>query len=388
MKRKARAATLAVGTEITDGQIVDRNSAWISKKLTDAGVEVVEHRSVADDRVEIERALRELASRVEVLFVTGGLGPTSDDFTREILAKFSGRELDFDEGSWKHIEQRFASRGLQAKPIQRQQCFYPKGSRVLKNNAGTANAFSFDHQHGTHSVRVYAMPGPPIEIATVWEEHLLEEVEKLTPPASRDELVLIRTLGAGESAIAEMVEPLIAGHGLRVGYRAHVPYVEVKLWYRSVDGSKVRPVLESVERALAAHVVGHGSQDLVDPILDAVVAGRKVTIRDQATRGLLEERILERLRSKKLSETSGKGRLSVATILLGSSPAEGAGDEDVAIWIDERTDAKSWGLSVKKTGGVVHELEVKPTPLYNFGTERGRRYLCEAVFQKLASLGI
>jgi nicotinamide-nucleotide amidase len=170
LNRRARAATLAVGTEITDGQIVDRNSAWISKKLTDAGVDVVEHRAVADDRAEIERALRELSERVDVLFVTGGLGPTSDDFTREILAKFCGRELEFDDGSWKHIEQRFATRGLPAKPIQRQQCFYPKGSRVLKNNAGTANAFSFDHTEGARGVRVYAMPGPPVEIATVWDE--------------------------------------------------------------------------------------------------------------------------------------------------------------------------------------------------------------------------
>lgn len=388
MSRRAKAATLAVGTEITDGQIVDRNSAWISKRLTDAGVEVVEHRAVADDRGEIERALHELVARVDVLFVTGGLGPTSDDFTREVLSTFCGRELVFDDGSWKHIESRFAARGLQAKPIQRQQCFFPKGARIMTNNAGTANAFSFDHSARGRDVRVYALPGPPAEIATVWDEHLVEEIGTLTPESEKEDLHLIRTLGTGESAIAEITEKIIAGHGLKVGYRAHLPYVEVKLWSKRSEKAKAAPVIDAVEKALSQWTVGHGGEDLADALLAPVAGGRKIHVRDHATRGLLEERLLERLRSLKAGDRESKGLLQVTSTLAGRGADVAPAGFDVEIEIREKGAEKAWVLSVKKSGGPARELDVNPTALYNFGTERGRKYLCEAVFQQLASIGL
>ncbi len=386
MNRRSRAAILTVGTEITDGQIVDRNSAWISKRLTDAGVEVVEHRAVADDRIKIERSLRDLVMRVDSLFVTGGLGPTSDDFTRELLAKFCSRELVFDEDSWNHIETRFASRGLTAKPIQRQQCFFPRDSRILKNSAGTANAFSFDVEEGDRTVRIYALPGPPIEIATVWAEHLSSEIETLIPKADRDELLLIRTLGTGESAIAEIVETLIAGSSLRVGYRAHVPYVEVKLWYPSREKSAVTPILDAVERSLSPYIVNRGNEDLADVVISAVEKGRWLSIHDRATGGLLEERLRERWRSAEVR--SSKGALSVTTDLVGVAQVTNREGFDLEIEVFEVEASKSWRLSLKKKGHDARKLEVKATPLYNFGTDRGRLYLCERVFQELASFGL
>lgn len=379
---RPRAATLAVGTEITDGQILDRNSAWISKKLIDAGLEMVEHRAVADDRAEIESALIDLFSRIDVLFVTGGLGPTSDDFTREVLAKAAGLELEFDAASWSHIEKRFASRGLEAKPIQRQQCYFPKGSRIMTNNAGTANAFSFS----VNEVRVFAMPGPPIEIATVWAEHLEDEIQNLTPVSAREEMHLVRTLGTGESVIAEAVEKVIEGSGLRVGYRAHLPYVEVKLWYAASEKMKARLVIDAVETSISRWIVSRGDEDFVDAILMPVQAGRSILVDDRATAGIVLERILERARGSKVDMS--KGRLSVTSSLgAGAMPIPGD-DFDVRIDIAEREASKSWHLSVKKKGQEVRELEVAATPLYNFGTDRGRKYLTERVFQELASIGL
>jgi len=93
---RLRAATLAVGTEVVDGQITDRNSGWISQMVSEAGVQVIEHRAVADDRQDISRALKELSERADLLFVTGGLGPTSDDFTRELISEVFNKPLEFD----------------------------------------------------------------------------------------------------------------------------------------------------------------------------------------------------------------------------------------------------------------------------------------------------
>ena len=117
-------ATLAVGTEVTDGQIVDRNSAMLSQLVIDLGFSVIEHRAVPDDRPLILDALNELGSKVDIIFVTGGLGPTSDDFTRELIADYVSQKLIFNEESWQHVVTTLKSRGVAAREIQKQQCYF------------------------------------------------------------------------------------------------------------------------------------------------------------------------------------------------------------------------------------------------------------------------
>ena len=106
-----RVATLAVGTEITDGQILDRNSQWLSERMLEFSCEIVEHRAVPDDREKILRGLNDLSAQSDVLFVTGGLGPTSDDFTRECVADFLRQPLVWNEEAWAWAEERLKSRG-------------------------------------------------------------------------------------------------------------------------------------------------------------------------------------------------------------------------------------------------------------------------------------
>ena len=121
MSESTRAATLAIGTEITDGDVVDQNSAWLSVRLVDMGFAVSEHRSVPDSRAAILAAVRELAKSNQLLFVTGGLGPTSDDFTREIIAEAAGLPLELSEDSWSRIQLLLESRGVEATETQKRQ---------------------------------------------------------------------------------------------------------------------------------------------------------------------------------------------------------------------------------------------------------------------------
>jgi nicotinamide-nucleotide amidase len=378
------AATLAVGTEVTEGQIIDRNSAWISHKLVEVGVQVIEHRAVADDHVEIDRALRDLSTRVDLLFVTGGLGPTSDDFTRDVLSKTFSLPLEYHEPSWQQVVDKLAARGINAREIQKQQCFFPKGSRVLSNPAGTANGFSFKFEISGHPVEVYALPGPPSEIAAIWEMGLAAEMQALTPESEREKLVIFRCLGRGESDIAELAEEAIMGSGLKVGYRAHMPYVEVKLWYRSGDRARIEPYLLKVEAVLTPWIVNREQEDVADGFLESVLRGQDMHVRDFATAGFFQERLSQRLRDRKLMD-----QVLPLTIETHHSPVPDARIPDpmlpgvrlITLLPDE---AKNfWRILVKNGEGPESELAVQPAYNYKITSERGRKFLVEKALQLL-----
>lgn len=377
------AATLAVGTEITDGQIVDRNSAWISDRLVRAGLEVVEHRAVADDRGAIERALGELASRVDYLFVTGGLGPTSDDFTRELIAKAFSKQLEFDPASWEHLSQLLLSRGVTVREIQRQQCFFPQGARVLTNPAGTANAFCLETAINGKTLRLFALPGPPGEIAAVWQAHLAAEIEMVIPVEQRERLAILRFLGRGESQIAEVVEEIIKGRGLRVGYRASQPYVEVKLWFRQPQSEVARAAISEIESALKAWLVGRDGRDLADDFLNWLAQSReRIKIIDAATGGLLHARLSEQIHAR-----SQATDLAIETVFGEKADLPQNFSQALSL-VFLITDARAnvWRILFRSPKG--HETVIEERPVFNYKvvSDRGRKYITERFFLRCLDL--
>jgi nicotinamide-nucleotide amidase len=384
--RRPRAATLAVGTEVTDGQIVDANSAWISARLVAAGVSVIEHRAVADERADIERALLELSDRVDLLFVTGGLGPTSDDFTRDLIAQVYRAPLEFDEASWRHVEQTLASRGVPVREIQRQQCFFPKGARVLTNPAGTANAFFLSSSVNSRRLQVYALPGPPAEIAAVWQAHIANEIESLLPVDEREELALIRFMGRGESQVAEVVEEVLSGTGIRVGYRAHLPYVEVKIWFTAGGRSLAHQKITEIEGRLRPWFINRGEQDVADGLIDWIGAqsrkapGFYLKILDSATAGVLHNRITQRLKMRQLLGIP----ISVETDFTFSRPQLTVERGGVGLHLSADPIANLWRIRMILGSGDQRVIEESPTFNYKVANDRARQYITERFFLSVA----
>jgi molybdenum cofactor synthesis domain-containing protein len=408
---RLRAATLAVGTEVTDGQIIDRNSAWISQKLVHAGIEIVEHRAVADDRAEIARALRDLGTRVSLLFVTGGLGPTSDDFTRDVLADVFARPLEWHEESWTQINEKLTKRGVVVRDIQRQQCYYPRGARVLFNPAGTANAFMFEGALSEPMpLKVYALPGPPPEIAAVWEHNLASEIEALVPADERETLHIFRTLGRPESEVAEKTEEVIKGSALRVGYRAHAPYVEVKLWVRRREEARLKLVVAAVEKALGDWIINRDDDDVADEFLTWLTqSNARVRVIDAATDGVLQERLAARLREK--ASAASKTQASAASLAPGpahasfrltiencfgaveSLPApeasvnQGSSSNEILIWLGLASGGLgNWVIGVHAPGKAPIELAVEAPFNYNLRGERARRFVAEKALHLFSTI--
>jgi molybdenum cofactor synthesis domain-containing protein len=246
-KRAGLAAILAIGTELTDGQVVNSNAASIANWLAELNVKVVEHRSVPDEREAMRSALRDLLDRVQVLVVCGGLGPTADDFTREVLAEVVDLQLVWDDRSdeiWLQIVERLQRRGVTPQENQKKQAWFPKGARIFPNQEGTAAGFALIdvpmNGLSDHPRYVLALPGPPHEVAHLWKTRVRADLEAWIRKQgwpSNETLMVWRTLGRGEGSLDAELEPALsqwAGELRRprpqTGYRAHAPYVDLKLW--------------------------------------------------------------------------------------------------------------------------------------------------------------
>jgi nicotinamide-nucleotide amidase len=284
------ACLLAIGTELSTGQITNTNASWLSQQLTDLGIQQCFHLTVADDHTSILKALQQAEPFCDLLIVTGGLGPTADDFTRHVIAEWLGVSLSLDQASLETLTQRAARHELKLSPAQQQQCYFPEQAHVITNPAGTANAFYCTYQEKP----VFVLPGPPSEIQAIWTDSLEKHLQTLLPGTPAQHLFIWQCMGLPEAEIGEKVEAILAGSGLTTGYRVHSPYVEVKVW-----SPELAPHwLASLEQALAPWIMARNQEDLAALLLEKVQAFAQIEIIDNATAGLLQQRLHPFLRQQ------------------------------------------------------------------------------------------
>jgi nicotinamide-nucleotide amidase len=254
-----KATIVSIGTELTDGQIINRNAAWLSEKLKFFGLRTAFHLTVPDERKIIFDSLDQALESSDFVFVTGGLGPTSDDFTRDVVSTWIQKPLIFDEPSWKNLCELLISRGYPVQEFQKQQCFFPEGCVILHNSQGTANAFRLSHKQK----HIVILPGPPREISAIWNDHLstwLTELNlRLDPVITKSWDVL----GLGESQVAALVEPYLQGVNMEVGYRVHLPYVEFKLSCPKSHLNTHSKLLQKIEDLIGSYTVTRDGEDIV-----------------------------------------------------------------------------------------------------------------------------
>ena len=229
-------AVLSIGTELTRGELVNSNAAWLSAGLTDLGFEVVEHDVVDDHRDRIVAALERLSRFADVIVCTGGLGPTTDDLTTVAASAALGVGLVRDEGSLDHIRRRFERLGRTMSDSNAKQADFPVGSTVLPNPIGTAAGFEIK----LHAARVYFMPGVPHEMKRMFDEQVIPRIRDIAPNDSFQ--IRFRTFGSPESVVGERLAGVEDDFpGVTIGYRAHFPEIEVKVLARLPGPASRRP---------------------------------------------------------------------------------------------------------------------------------------------------
>ena len=214
--------TLMIGDELLDGRVTDTNSVRLASALKLAGFKLRGRTTVIDDLDDIVRAARDVALRgTDLCVVAGGLGPTDDDVTSDAFAKLLEVELREDAEVVAKLRAIFEARGREMTPNQLRQAQRPEGSTLLENPVGSAPGFSLQHNGCTFM----ALPGVPREFDVLVENHVIPHV---VGQGSKLHRCTLRSFGIIEGVVEEKLRPILADEpGVRVGYRAHFPEIEV-----------------------------------------------------------------------------------------------------------------------------------------------------------------
>jgi nicotinamide-nucleotide amidase len=283
------AALLSIGTELTRGELVNTNAAWLGEELTKLGFEVVEHVTVDDDLNRIVTVTNTLAKEHRVVIVTGGLGPTSDDLTSAAAAKAGGVKLRRDERVIEGIRQKFKAFGRVMPESNAKQGDFPEGAEILSNPTGTAPGFAMV----LGQARFFFVPGVPREMEQIFHESIVPAIAALAEP--RTHQVHLRTFGMTESGVAEALAGLEKAHdGLTLGYRAHFPEIEVKVHVRADSVAEAERRSDSIAdevRVLLGDAVFGGRADSFAEVVGKALRdkGKTLAVAESCTGGQVGE---------------------------------------------------------------------------------------------------
>ncbi|MCC5823358.1 MAG: competence/damage-inducible protein A [Phycisphaerales bacterium] len=288
-------AILAIGDELTSGERVDTNSAWIASKAAAMGVRTVEHRTVGDDQPRIARAMRDLAAQSTLLITTGGLGPTLDDLTRPALAEVLGSPLVEDPEALAALRKWYTGRSTPMPEANRVQALRPESARRLENPHGTAPGLAAT----LGQARIFCLPGPPREMCPMFDRFVTPALQ--AAPQMRVHVRIVPTFGLGESTVADLLGDLMnRERNPVVGTTASGGIVTCRIRYTGPAADADRLLEESIAdirgRLGPAVLSGHDPRDdglaLVRSVSDLLrQRGQTVATVESCTGGLLGEMI-------------------------------------------------------------------------------------------------
>jgi len=290
------AAVLTIGTELLRGRIVNTNSAWISQRLTEAGIDVVYQATVGDDLTDILAALQQAVRGASLVIMTGGLGPTKDDLARESLSEFTGRPLEVDPAAVEHLQAFFARRGFSFTGNNVKQASRPEGAELVENVCGTAPGVYLEHD----GVAYIAVPGPPSEMREMLERSVLPRlIDRLGESARYRQIRHLHLCDIGESAAAQALADLMdLDANPRVASYASPGEVVLELTARGASEAEALVMLDRTEAAirerLGAAVYGIGEENMEAALGRALrEAGATIATAESCTGGLIASRITD-----------------------------------------------------------------------------------------------
>lgn len=371
------AEIIAVGSELTSGQGLDTNSRWISRRLADLGIAVRAHATIGDDLAANVEAFRLAVERSGLVLVSGGLGPTQDDLTREALAKAAGVGLVEDPGSLAAIAEFFERRNRIMAERNRTQALLPEGAEPLANRVGTAPGIWMR----IGNAWLGCLPGVPSEMRVMFDELVVPRLKRL---GLADRVIVHRKInlfGKGESEIeAEAFDLTARGRVPEVGITASDATISFRLAASGADEAEAQALLEPTVRTIYDRfgplVVGEGDEDVAAGLARELArAAATIATAESCTGGMIAERITARPGSSEhfpggvVSYANGSkvDLLGVPEALLvahGAVSAEVA--EAMAVGVRDRFRA-AIGLSVTGIAGPGGGTASKPVGLVYIG---------------------
>ena len=291
-----KAELITIGDELLIGQVVNTNAAWAGEQLDLAGVDVLRMVTLGDDIEAIQAALNDAYRTSELVVITGGLGPTHDDITREAIAGFFGAELRPDPDVLAHIERRFARRGYAMPASNQRQAMVPEGFEVLPNPVGTAPGLWLAEE-GTSARLLAVVPGVPHEMRALMEGEVLPRLRKRKGLRFLRHRTLL-TAGIGESNLQERLGDLAGwlGDGLRLAYLPGGGSVRLRASASGNDQQAVERRLDAFEAHLRERIgpyfFGTGTETLEAAVGKMLKArGQTLAVAESCTGGFVLNRL-------------------------------------------------------------------------------------------------
>jgi len=284
-----RASILTIGDEVVGGEIVDTNKAEIASGLRLRGVMPFEVRTILDDAGAIVAALRELSDVSELLIVTGGLGPTTDDLTAACAARFLAVPLVRDAPTVERMRARFAAIGREMPDNNLKQADLPEGATIVPNPVGTAPGFVLEARHATHTTTLFFFPGVPSELRALMDAALWPWLDARGLGPAR--LARLAVFGLTESETGARIERALDAVGrppLRVQYRVAMPAIYLTLHAEHTGAASFDAALDAVAGALGSHVYAGAHRPLAEVVGELLRArGLTLAVAESCTGGLV-----------------------------------------------------------------------------------------------------
>lgn len=289
----ANAEIVAIGSELLLGQIVDTNSAWMAQRLTALGVNLYFKSVVGDNPGRMKEVIQRALERADIVITSGGLGPTQDDLTREIVAEVTGRKLVLDDNLLEQVEEHFRRRGRTMTPNNRRQAYMPEGAIPVKNPNGTAPSFIVEDPRGV----IFSLPGVPVELKWLFENEVEPYLRRKFNLAEVIHYRVLKIVGVGESAVDDKIGHLIASSSNpTVGVLALPGQVDVRIAAKAANRDEALRLIAPLEaevRGLLGNAIFAADDETMELVVSKLLHAqhKTVAVYEDLTGGQLAERL-------------------------------------------------------------------------------------------------
>ncbi|MDP3980854.1 MAG: CinA family nicotinamide mononucleotide deamidase-related protein [Chlamydiota bacterium] len=279
-----KVSTIATGDELLLGVGRDTNFNFLTGRLSDLGLTLITHQIVSDDVDLLQHAFRYAMERSDCLIVTGGLGPTTDDLTREAMAYALGRTLYVNRRILENLKRYYQKRSGHSPESLNQQAMFIKGARSIPNQHGTAEGMLIDGDK-----KIFLLPGPPHEMIPMFDRYVLPKLRQWQGKKIFEQTVM-RTFGLSESAVQEKIQSLPIPDGiLKIGYRSSWEGVDIRFKLRK-KVALIERYLTQIRKMFKDSIYAENEMDMLGVVLERLKKSKlKISVAESCTGGLFSE---------------------------------------------------------------------------------------------------
>ena len=288
-----KAEIITVGTEILLGDIVNTNSQFLAKELASIGVEVYYQETVGDNETRLLNLLEEAFKRSDIVITTGGLGPTNDDITKEIAAKYFNQELVFYSDIWENIKSYFEKLGLKPTENNKKQAYFPKDCIILDNPNGTAPGVILKKENKM----IILLPGPPKEMIPMFNNSVKSYLQSLTGYKLVSKT--LRFIGIGESELEEkLIDIINSQSNPTIAPYAKENEVTLRITAKSKDDEKANDLIKSIEEKIkdrvGKYIYGYDDTTLEETVAKLLVNNNMtIAVSESCTGGMVSSKLID-----------------------------------------------------------------------------------------------